>query len=306
MLERQERDLYAAPQNRKTLSTSQYTGRHLWPIATILMLTLGSLLMFRYFYPASSQLSAPTVNFGVGVTRGVSLNWPITLDLYTQKAEPELDIQALLHPIPQTPSQEEPAYLMFLLPFHVDHVISSGVSKGTLDNWNYVNEDDGVGSLIYAQVSNDSVNFNATVAYANLTVAETFESSLRGAYIIVLPLGQNVQSQFGNTLQEKLGVQLLPVNLIDVYVTLKSSPPDVQSFPQLTQRPQLNVVWWRLNQVQTLTLNYEDSTQIAEFNVILIVGSLCLGTVPSSIIDLCKKRDEAKTKTPSTRKDSCG
>jgi hypothetical protein len=109
------------------------------------MLLLGIALLSYYFYPTSYHLGVPTQSFGVAVSQSISLDWPITLGLDTQRGEPELDIQALLHPIPQSRS-EGPAYVMFVLPFHIDYVISSGVYKSTLNIWDAVNDQNTVAS----------------------------------------------------------------------------------------------------------------------------------------------------------------
>jgi hypothetical protein len=289
--------------------------RHYFTVAfTITILIVGFSLMYCYFNFPSSQLSAQTQFFDVGLSRAVSLNWPVTLELIippnsfplTQQAEPEVDITLLIHPIPQTQSQEQPAYVMLVLPFHIDCVINSGVSKGTLDEWNKVNDDSGFGSLIYAQVSKDSVNFNSTTAYAQLLVARTFESSLRGVYTILLPLEPGAPSQLAEAWQANLGVGFVPIDSMEVYVTVPSSTTIMQIFPQLGIIAYPNVIEWPLSQLQALTLTYEDSTQVAEFNIALIVGSVCLGTVPSVFLDLCEKKDETRMRKTNTHKNSGG
>lgn len=293
-------------QERKAVGVKpQSVRRYVWGLFTIAMLFLGGVLLCYYFYPPSFQLQVPKQNFGVGVTKGVGLDWPVTIGLDTQQDEPVLYLEAFIHPIPLPKPEEGPAFVMFVLPFHIRTIAEYTSSNDILHNWDEVNDDNGVGSLIYAQVSNDSMHFNSTVLVAELLVDRTFESSQRGVFTIVLPFGSGVGgSQFAevSTLQEELKVSLTTIDSTDVYVTIQSSAMNVQGLPEPTSRnpytrptdnQTLNSVYWHLTQMQTLTLTYEDSAQVAFFTALLIIGSLCLGVVPSGILDWCEKLGSA-------------
>lgn len=206
---------------------------------------------------------------------------------------------------------------MFVFPFRIEKTIAPSYV------WTVINDIKTVASLVYVQVSNDSVHLNSTSLYANLiygafVIAITFESSQRGSYVIVLPLAIGVGGpDFSevDTLRQRLAVTFVtpPAKIIELYVAIPFSATNVQAFPEFNSKTpylrypdneSLNSIYWSLTGRQTITLSYEDSTVVAVFNVILIVGFLCVGVLPSSVLDWSEHATERRRTDEEERKET--
>jgi hypothetical protein len=262
---------------------------------TLVMLVSGAFLLAYYLAASPNQIAAPKQGFGGAMSKAVQLD-TLILTLDTQESPVRLSLQVFFH-LKYIPVEERgPAYVMFVLPFRIKTVYVGGF----VDKWVTVaNSKPWVASIVYTQISNDSVTLNSTSRFGQFGVDTTFESSQRGIFTIVLPFesgvgGSDFPEVYDIESRLKVGFVTPPAQSIQVYVTLPPSAENVQAFPEPTSRSPYvrrpsnqtaNSIYWVLSQRESVTVSYDDSIVRFRYDSMGILGSLFLGVGASGILD---------------------
>jgi hypothetical protein len=288
------------PKHQRKSGFHRYLRTKAAHIATILIFLAGLGLLVSYILAPPIEIAPPQEGFGTAMSNAVNVD-TLQLELDTQQSNPDLHVEIIIHLSYVPPNEQKPAYVMLVLPFRVNSVTLLNSQR-----WNVINASKVVATMIYTEVSNDSLHLNSTAFSVELHVDRTFEFSQRDIYRILLPFGSltGLSEYFPEvdqvTEQLGIGIRSPPAKLMNIYVTLPWSAENVQAFPDPTtvtpyyvgNRTQVSVEWV-LTEAQAITLSYNDSFLRWNYETRAILGSLFVGVGASGGLDWveeCSKR----------------
>jgi len=272
----------------------------------LITISFGLLLLTCSLFPATTEIAAPRQGFGGAMSNNVKLD-QLTIGLDPLQAQPRLYISGECF-VSRYRDSPAPAYLMFVFPFLIEKLwAQSSYSSHDLNPlpWEVINDHNASASLIYIELSNDSIISGTAFFefYLEFGIARTFDASSRGAHTIVLPFETGVGgSHFPDVdkVQRQLQVGFVtpPVVTMDVYVSIPESAVNVQTYPEATSRSPfvrftdnrtLNSVSWQLSERKTIIVSFVNRQESIVYDSSAIIGSLMVGVALSVVPEWLKE-----------------
>jgi len=268
---------------------------HACTLVTMAMLAAGSALLYYYFWGPESHLTIPRQGLGTAMSNTMHLNL-LRIALDAHQSPPTLSLYGQLDPVTRPSEEDEPVYLMFVLPFRVEALVQPAGAQYSGLRWEYIS---GNATVTYAKVANRSDTFVPSDFNVEFRIARTFEVSKRGIHTIVLPFQPTGVGGPGfpevENLKRELRVGLVTplADNVEVYIILPIWAANIEGFPEPTSittwmDDEVQSVKWVLGERQTITLSYVDSTSKALYEIFVVVGSLLVGASFSGLREFAK------------------